>query len=107
MSDERVHSETDLRGLAYEFAIAAATLSRWSLLSGSHFGDDEQRARSLVFLPVIGLVAGAALPVVDRASSSVLATTARSIIVFGAFEVATGAIDLLGIADTAEALRIG
>ena len=86
--------------LAREFAIAIATLSRWSLLTRGEFGDTEARTRALVFLPLVGLVAGIGFAFVDRNVNS-------SFAVIVMLEVATGAIDLIGVADLIDAIRIG
>ena len=86
--------------LAHELVIAIATLSRWSLLAGREFGNAEARARALVFLPIVGLVAGVGFAFVDRSIGSSFAVVAM-------IEVATGAMDLIGIADLIDAIRIG
>ncbi len=93
--------------LLYELLIAIATLSRWSLLARGEFGDAEQRARALVFLPVVGLIAGIALAFIDRTLSGFLSSMTRSLVAIALMEVAAGGIDTLGIADLVDAIRIG
>jgi adenosylcobinamide-GDP ribazoletransferase len=93
--------------LAQEFLIALATLSRWSLLARGEFGDAEQRARALVFAPLVGLIAGILLAFLDRVLADVLAPMPRSLLVIALLEVAAGGIDLLGVADLIDAIRIG
>ncbi|HLX36287.1 MAG TPA: adenosylcobinamide-GDP ribazoletransferase, partial [Candidatus Binataceae bacterium] len=80
--------------------VAIATLSRWSLLARGDFGDAEARARSLAFLPIVGLVAGIGFAFVDRSIGS-------SFVVISMMEIATGAMDLVGVADLIDAIRIG
>jgi cobalamin synthase len=103
---EPSHRETPTN-LARESIIAVATLSRWSLFARRKFGDAEQRARALMFLPLIGLMAGVVFAFLDRTLSDFLSPMARSIIVIVLIEVATGGIDALGIADLVDAIRIG
>jgi cobalamin synthase len=91
--------------LAHEFVIAVATLSRWSMLASGEFGDAEQRARALIFLPLIGLVAGVVFAFFDR--MSIGSFVARSLFDLALIEVTFGATDLLGIADLVDAVRIG
>ena len=106
MEAEPSHRETPAN-LARESIIAVATLSRWSLFARRDFGDAEQRARALVFLPVIGLIAGVVFAFVDRSLSGFLASMSRSFLMIMLIEVATGGIDALGIADLVDAIRIG
>ncbi len=106
MEAQPSHRETPAN-LAHETIIAVATLSRWSLFARRDFGDAEQRARALVFLPLIGLLAGVVFAVADRTFSDFLSPMARSIIVILLIEAATGGIDALGIADLIDAIRIG
>jgi len=93
--------------LLYELLVAIATLSRWSLLARREFGDVEERARALVFLPVIGLIAGIVFAFIDRTLGSFLAPMPRSLLVIILIEVAAGGLDALGIADLVDAIRIG
>jgi cobalamin synthase len=99
METDRPHRETPAN-LLHECLIAIATLSRWSLLARSEFGDAEQRARALVFLPIIGLIAGVVFALVDR-------IIGNSFAVILLIEVAAGAMDILGVADLVDAIRIG
>ena len=99
METDAPHRETPAN-LAREFIIAIATLSRWSLLARGEFGDAEARARAMVFLPIIGLVAGVGFAFLDRSIGSSCALIAM-------IEVAAGAMDVIGIADLVAAIRIG
>ena len=67
----------------------------------------EQRARALVFLPVVGLVAGIVFAFIDRTLGTVLSPMPQSLLVIAIIEIATGGIDPLGIADLIDAIRIG
>lgn len=107
MEIEPAHSDTDPANLLYESLIAAATLSRWSLLARHDFGDASQRARALIFVPVVGLVAGVIFAAIDRALGNIIGTFARSFVVVLFFEVVCGGMDVVGIADVADAIRIG
>jgi cobalamin synthase len=86
--------------LLRELIIAMATLSRWSLLARSEFGDAEQRARALVFLPVVGLLAAVVFAFIDR-------ILGNSFVVILLIELAAGGMDVVGIADLVDAIRIG
>jgi cobalamin synthase len=100
------HRETPAN-LARESIIAVATISRWSLFARRKFGDAEQRARALVFLPIVGLIAGVIFAFLDRSLSSVFSWLPRSLAVIFLIQVVTGGIDALGIADLTDAIRIG
>src|SRR5580658_8313816 len=104
MEAESPHHETPAN-LAHEFVIAVATLSRWSLLARHEFGDAEQRARALIFLPIIGLVEGVGFAFFDR--MFVGSFLARSLFDLTLIELTFGAMDLLGVADLVDAVRIG
>src|SRR5690242_17212699 len=107
MEDQRAQMDTAAAGLLAEMALAAASLSRWSLLGESRSGDPERRARAMVFVPVVAFLAGIVFAFIDHALGAMLAPLGRSIAVVALIEVAAGAMDLLGIADTLEALRQG
>jgi cobalamin synthase len=103
---EASHRETPAN-LAQELLIAVATFSRWSLLRRRDFGAAEQRARALVFLPVVGLIAGVIFAFIDRALDGLLSPMPRSLVVLLLVEVAAGGLDPWGIADLIDAIRIG
>ena len=106
MEVESQHREAPAN-LAREFVIAIATLSRWSLLVRREFGDPDQRARALMFLPILGLIAGIIFALIDRALNGLLSPIEQSLIVILLIEVAAGAIDVFGLADLVDAIRIG
>jgi cobalamin synthase len=106
MEADPSHRETPAN-LAYELLIAMATLSRWSLLARRDFGDAEQRARALLFLPLIGLTAGIVFAFIDRMLGSFLSPMPRSVSIIFLIEIAAGGLGALGIADLIDAIRIG
>jgi len=106
METEASYRETPAN-LAHELLIAIATLSRWSLLAPREFGDAEQRARALIFSPVIGLVAGIIVAFADQVLGGWLSPKARSLVLLFLLETAVGAMDMLGVADLIDAIRIG
>ena len=106
MEPEASHGETPAN-LAHESLIAIATLSRWSLLARREFGDAEQRARALMFLPLVGLIAGIVFALIDRTLGAVLSPMSRSMAVILLIEAAAGGLDVLGVADVVDAIRIG
>lgn len=107
MEDERVQAEAGGGSLLVEAMLAAAALSRWSLLGESLIGDAAQRARAMVFVPVVAVVAGIVFALIDRALGRMLGPLARSFVVILLMEIAAGGMDALGIADTIEAVRLG
>jgi len=107
METQASHSDTDLRNLIGELLIAIAALSRWSLFARGEIGDAEQRARALLFVPVVGVVAGVVLASIDLRLANFLSTTVRSLIALLLLEIATGAMSVVGIADATDAIRIG
>jgi cobalamin synthase len=104
MEADSPHRETPAN-LAHEFVIAVATLSRWSLLARREFGDPDRRARALMFLPIIGLIEGVVFAFFDRMFTS--SFLARSLFALALIEMTFGAMDLLGLADLVDAIRIG
>ncbi len=87
--------------------LCAATLTLWPILKDDARGTPEERMRALEFAPVIGLVIGVVLAVVDRALAPFLSLDARSITVLAIAFVAMLGLPMRGIADIAEALRQG
>ncbi|HYA35602.1 MAG TPA: hypothetical protein VEF03_08275 [Candidatus Binataceae bacterium] len=106
MEDAEQTESPRVSSLVFEAAVAAATLTRWTLLADRDFGDRATRARALMFIPLIGLALGVALGALDRALGA-FAFGIRSAIVILAAQIATGTIDIVGVADLIEALRIG
>lgn len=93
--------------LLMEAAAAAAMLSRWTLLSERPFGDAPSRARATVFVPMVGFAAGVVFALADRAISALAGEPLRSLASIALIELASGAMDLVGIADLFDAIRRG
>jgi cobalamin synthase len=106
MEAEPSHRETPAN-LLYELLIAIAALSRWSLLRRRELGDAGQRARAMVFMPAIGLIAGIVFALIDHTLGIFLAPMPRSFFVILLIEMVAGGLDALGIADLVDAIRIG
>ena len=94
-------------GSGYEVLLALATLTRWPLLDERAVGSSEQRARSLVFTPLIGFFAGVVLGLFDRALTLRLTVGTRSLAVVFVASLAMLFLTWRGIADLFEALRAG
>ncbi len=87
--------------------LALATLTLWPILHERSYGTAEQRARALVFVPLVGFAFGVLLAAVDRALGTILSLGARSFAVMLLEVAATLGLGLRGFADTAQALRLG
>jgi cobalamin synthase len=93
--------------LGHEAMLAVATLTLWPIFDERAIGTARQRARSLLFTPIIGLVEGVVLGVIDRALAPYLAAGPRSLIVVALAAMAMLFLPWRGIADLVEALRAG
>ncbi|HKN01463.1 MAG TPA: adenosylcobinamide-GDP ribazoletransferase [Candidatus Binataceae bacterium] len=96
-----------VREFGYEAILAVATLTLWPILDERAVGTSEQRARALVFTPIIGFAMGVALGLADRALAPVAGTGLRSLIVVSLSTIAMLGLPWRGIADTVEALLVG
>ncbi len=96
-----------LRETVFEFALAIAALSSWPILGDRRQGSAEQRARSTLFLPVVGLIFGVALALTDHALSPFASRLPRSVIVIAISIAASGAIYPAGLAHAVGQLRSG
>ena len=94
-------------GAGYEVLLALATLTLWPILDERAVGSSAQRARALVFTPIIGFFAGVMLGLFDRALRLKLTVGARSWTVVIAASLAMCFLQWRGIADLFEALRAG
>ncbi len=93
--------------LAYEALLAVATLTLWPVLDERAIGSLRQRTRALVFVPIIGFIAGVVLGAIDRLLMPTLGAGARSLIVVALAAIAMLFLPWRGIADTVAALRAG
>jgi adenosylcobinamide-GDP ribazoletransferase len=107
MEHGQAASSASLRDLAFEFALAAATLTLWPLNDERSRGSAERRARAFVFFPLLGAALGIALAALDRALAPMLGGGLRSFAVLLIGVIATGGFSPRGIADFVEALRRG
>src|SRR5512137_3131882 len=98
-----------LRELAREFVLAVAALTYWPILDERACGTAEQRARSTLFFPIVGLALGVLLAAADRGLGSLphLPLAWRSLAVLLLATLATLALGVRGLADTVESLRLG
>jgi cobalamin synthase len=94
-------------GSGYEVLLALATLTLWPILDERAVGSSAQRARALVFTPIIGFFAGVALGLFDHALTLTWSVTTRSLAVVSAASLATLFLQWRGIADLFEALCAG
>src|SRR5262249_43745885 len=94
-------------GFGYEVLLALATLTLWPILDERAVGSSEQRARALVFTPLVGFFAGVMLGLFDRALTPHLARGARSLIVVFASALALLFVRGRGVAALVEARRAG
>lgn len=96
-----------VRDFLFEAILALATLTRWPILDQQACGTREQRARAMVFVPVIGFAFGVLLTLVDRVLANVTGLTARSWALILIETAVTLGLPLRGLADTVEAIRWG
>jgi len=96
-----------IRALMFEGALASATLTLWPILDERSQGTAAQRARAMVYFPIVGFVLGVILAIVDRTAGLVVGPAGRS---FAALIVGAGlslGLANRGVADTVEVLRRG
>ena len=107
-----MHSEPDGRrpsaiGSGYEVLLALATLTLWPILDERAVGSPAQRARSLVFTPIIGFFAGVLLGLFDHALRLKVTVGTRSLAVVIVPSLAMLFLQWRGVADLFAALRAG
>ncbi len=103
-------SETSLpsvRELLFDAVLAVATLTLWPLVDERSQGTASQRARAMVYFPVVGFILGIVLAVVDRAAGFVAGAMGRSVIVLIVATALSLGLANRGVADTVEVLRRG
>jgi adenosylcobinamide-GDP ribazoletransferase len=103
-------TETDLpslRELLFEALLAIATLTLWPILDERSQGTFAQRARAMVFFPIVGLLLGMFLAIFDSALGMALGPVARSLATFMAAAGLSLGLANRGLADTVEVLRRG
>ncbi len=100
------HSESP-RALAFEAMLALAAMTLWPIFDERSRGTSAERARALVFLPIIGLAIGVALVLADDALAAVVGVATRSFVVLLIGVAISLGLAQRGLADTIEALRRG
>jgi adenosylcobinamide-GDP ribazoletransferase len=83
-----------ISGLSREVVLAIAVCTLWPLLDERSRGTAAERSRALIFVPIVGLVLGVVLALVDYSLTAMLAIGARSFVV-----LLTGAAISLGLAE--------
>lgn len=96
-------AETAVRAEARALAAAVSLLTRVPVGSRVHIGDSDV-ARSLAWLPLVGTALGGALALGARALEGRLDAGPAAVLLVAAWALATGAIHLDGLADSADAL---
>jgi adenosylcobinamide-GDP ribazoletransferase len=81
-------------GLAREVVLAIAVCTLWPILDERSRGTAGERARALIFMPIVGLVLGVVLALADYALAPMLAPGTRSFAV-----LLLGALISLGLAE--------
>ncbi len=94
------------RGLWAELRLAAGFLTVLPVL-GDREAADETLAASFGWFPLVGFILGAALGLEDRLLSIYFPQVLRSVLLILSLAVATGAVHLDALADTADALGAG
>jgi adenosylcobinamide-GDP ribazoletransferase len=107
MESARETSLATVRELLFEAVLAAATLTLWPVLDERSQGNPAQRARAMVYFPVVGFVLGVLLAVADRAVGLVAGPAGRSFVVLIAAAGLSLGLANRGVADTVEVLRRG
>jgi cobalamin synthase len=98
------HGES-IGGLAREVVLAIAACTLWPILDERSRGTAAERARALVFTPIVGLAFGVVLALADYALAPILAVGARSLVVLLLGAAISLGLAERGIADLFESLR--
>ena len=96
-----------MRDLLFGVVLAAATLTLWPILDERSQGTAAERARAMVFFPIVGFILGVTLAIFDSTMGLMLGPVAKS---FATLMLAAGlslGLANRGIADTLEVLRRG
>ncbi|MDO8434066.1 MAG: adenosylcobinamide-GDP ribazoletransferase [Candidatus Binatus sp.] len=107
METEPESNPPGLRDLIFEGVLATATLTLWPIVDERSQGSAEQRSRATIYFPLIGLMLGLVLTIVDKVGGLAFGLLGRSI-----FTLLIGAgislgLTNRGIADLVEGLRFG
>ena len=107
MDSEPESYRPSITDVGHEFVLSLATLTLWPILDERAVGTAEQRARALVYTPIVGFAMGVLLGLIDRALAPYAGFIARSAIVIALEALAMLFLQWRGIADIAAALRAG
>lgn len=91
----------------FEAKLALAAATQWPLFDERARGTPAERARALLFMPLVGFALGALLALTDDVLAPILNNVARSLIVLGIGVAISLGLAQRGLADTVEALRHG
>ena len=103
-------SESSLPGvreLLFDAVLGIATLTLWPILDERSQGTASQRARAMVYFPLVGFVLGVFLAIGDRTAGHLFGLAWRSFVVLIVGAVSSLGLANRGLADTAEVLRRG
>ncbi len=107
MEAESESNLPSLRDLIFESVLAVATLTLWPIIDERSQGSAEQRSRAMIYFPVIGIVLGLVLAVVDKTAGRVLGTVGSSLVVLLAGSALSLGLVNRGVADLVEGIRFG
>src|SRR5260221_7256150 len=96
-----------LRDLVFEAVLAVAALTLWPILDERSQGGAEQRSRATIYFPLVGLLLGLTLAVIDKFAGLALGLAGRSVVTLLAGVAISLGLTNRGIADFAEGLRFG
>ncbi len=104
MESAREQSES-VGSLAREVVLALAACTLWPILDERSRGTGGERARALIFMPIVGLAIGVILALIDYALAPMLAVAARSLLVLLLGAAISLGLAERGVADLFESLR--
>ena len=107
MEPESESYTLSIADIGHEVLLAIATLTLWPILDERAVGTAEQRARALVYTPIVGFAMGVVLGLIDRALTPYAGFFARSAVVIALESIAMLFLQWRGIADIVAALRAG
>ena len=92
-------------GLGREIVLAIAACTLWPILDERSRGTDSERARALIFMPIVGLLLGVVLALADYTFAPMLAAGVRSLVVLLLGAALSLGLAERGVADLFESLR--
>ena len=104
MELEQEQSES-VGSLVREVVLSIAACTLWPILDERSHGAADERARALIFMPIVGLVIGVILALIDYALAPMIAVRARSLVVLLLGAAISLGLAERGVADFFESLR--